>query len=77
MVLLPTNKRHNNQIERWRSSHGFITTAMIAETTTMVTTNMWQECKVWASSLMPLGAVVVEKEKRRIAKMFQQVGSGG
>ena len=23
MVLLPTNKRHNNQIERWRSSRGY------------------------------------------------------
>jgi hypothetical protein len=38
---------------------------------------MWQGCKVWASSLMPLGAVVVEEERRRIAKMFQGVGSGG
>jgi hypothetical protein len=55
---------------------GIITMTMIAETATTMTTNMWQGCKVWASSLV-LGAVVVEeKERRRIAKMFQGVGSG-
>ena len=35
---------------------------------------MRQGCKVWASSLMPL---VVEEERRRIAKMFQGVEGGG
>ncbi len=52
-------------------------TTMIAETTTTMTTNMWQGCKVWASSLMLLGAVVVEEERRMTAKMFQGVGGGG
>ena len=42
-----------------------------ATVTTHMTINMWQECKVWASSLMPLGAVVVEEERRMIATMFQ------
>ena len=38
--------------------------------TTQITINMWQECEVWASLLMPLGAVLVLVERRRIAKMF-------
>ena len=38
-----------------------------------MTINMWQGCEMWASSLMPLGAVVVEEEWRMIAKMFQGV----
>ena len=42
-----------------------------------MTINMWQGCEMWASSLMPLGAVVVEEEWRMIAKMFQGVGGGG
>ncbi len=45
---------------------GIIAMTMIVEMTTTMTTIMWQECEVWASSLMPLGAVVVEKERRRI-----------
>ena len=36
-----------------------------------------QGCEVWASLLMPLGTVVVEEERRRIAKMFQGIGGGG
>ena len=35
-----------------------------------------QGCEVWASLLMPLGTVVVEEERRRIAKMFQGIGGG-
>ena len=38
------------------------------------TINMWQGYEVWASALMPLGVVVVEEERRRIA---QGVGGGG
>ncbi len=49
-----------------------------ATVTTQMTINMWQGCEVWALSLMPLGAVVVvEKERRMTAKMFQGLGGGG
>ena len=58
-------RRHNNQPYK-RRKRGMT-----------MTTNMWQGCEVCASSLMPLGTVVVEEERRRIAKMFQGVGSGG
>ncbi len=49
----------------------------VATITTQITINMWQGCEVWASLLMPLGVVVEEKERRRIAKMFQGIGGGG
>ena len=49
----------------------------MATITTQITINMWQGCEVWASLLMPLGVVVEEKERRRIAKMFQGIGGGG
>ncbi len=39
---------------------------MIAEMMTTMTTNIWQGCEVWALSLMPLGVVVAEEERRRI-----------
>ena len=48
-----------------------------ATVTTQITINMWQGCEVWASLLMPLGAVVVEEERRRISKMLQGIKGGG
>ncbi len=38
---------------------------------------MWKGCDVWASSLMPLGAEVVEEEWRMIAKIGVGGGGGG
>ncbi len=60
MVLPPTNKRHNIRSRDGEAAVGIIATTMIVETMTTMTTNLWQGCEVWASSLIPLSLVVVE-----------------
>ncbi len=69
-------RRHNNQPYK-RRKRGMTRGGGGQWCCRDMTTNMWQGCEVCASSLMPLGTVVVEEERRRIAKMFQGVGNGG
>ena len=65
-----TNRRTRDEGSKDNGGDGRRDGTIAAQTTI----NMWQGYEVWASALMPLGVVVVEEERRRIA---QGVGGGG